>query len=97
MNGAELTVWGLWHTEKNVWIGGLHPDQPIWSFSYDELEPYLSPPQSSYMEIREMSEVDIAKIPEATAAVVALFDMWAARERLFAARMQKLAFSRRRS
>ena len=82
MSGDKLTVWGFWHTEDNSWVWGAQPGQPIWSFSRDELERDLHPPNSFIMEIRELSDIDIAKIPEAAAAFIAWLHIQEARERL---------------
>ena len=95
MSSEQLAVWGFWHTENNAWVWGIRPGAPIWSFSRDELERELHPPNSFIMEIREMSDIDIAKIPKAAAAFIAWLHIQEARERLNAAKVQKMSYWQR--
>ena len=77
----ELKVFGYWHLENNVWVDGIIRS-PIWSFDKTELESELHPPNSFKMEVREMGDTDIAKIPEAAQAFIAWLHIQEARERL---------------
>ena len=69
----EVQVWGIWDERDGCWM---FPFAPKWSFDRHELEKLADVP---WIRVREMSEYDLAKIPEAAAAVTALLNMRAAK------------------
>ena len=87
MSDANVKVWGLWEFNFSRWAWS--NENIAWSFDHEQLQGILDRArgwQCKY-EVREMSEFDIAKVPEAAAAVVALLDMRTARVRLNAAKI----------
>jgi len=84
---GDVRVWGVWDEAMGGWMWGATSGSISWSFERESLVRYESPTK----EVREMTDYEIAVRPEIAAAVVALYDMYAARERLEAAKAQKIA------
>ena len=81
----ELRVWGLWSAANSQWFMDWDDWDRGWSLDREELQKLLhrfhDGPTSLGMEVREMSELEIAMIPEAVQAVLAVFNMREAKER----------------
>ena len=82
----DTKVWGLWNKDSKEWF---FADTCPWSFDRESFDPEtIGKFHADWLEVREMSDHEIAMIPEAAAAVVALLDMRAARIRVNAAKAE---------
>ena len=76
----ELKVYGIWSEQENDWYRGFS-DHPVWSFDKEYLEGQLSPNPTLKESVRELTDTQIAQIPEAANAFIAWLNIQEAKER----------------